>query len=134
MSDPAKKYFYSGLRDSERAAFEAGIALATAYHYLLGLPLPRSKESAHTLLSQLSESLKAQPFREKVQIRAKFFESNKSPYRYSHIDSKSLEVRVVVRYGGARVWAKLSWVEDLNYPLMRIEKIQNTRSEKKGQT
>ncbi len=123
MRDPGRKYFYEGLTDSERAAFEAGIALATAYHYLLGLPLPRRPAAIKRLLAQLSEGLAAQPFRERVELRVKGLRIGKTAYRYGRIDIRNLEVSVVVRYGQSRVWGRLSWIDELNYPLMRIEKL-----------
>ncbi len=123
VSDPGRKYFYEGLSDSERAAFEAGIALATAYHYLLGLPLPKKPASIKKLLAHLSEGLAAQPFRERVEVRVKELRIGKSAYRYGRIDPRNIEVSVVVRYGRSRVWGRLSWLEELNYPLMRIEKV-----------
>ncbi|MEM0381206.1 MAG: dihydroneopterin aldolase family protein [Nitrososphaerota archaeon] len=126
VNDPGRKYFYRGLSDSERAAFEAGIALATAYHYLLGLPLPRRRASIHRLLDELGRGLASQPFREKVELRVKGLRIGKQVYRYGRIDPRSLEVSVVVRYGGSRVWGRMSWVEELDYPLMRIEKVVHT--------
>ncbi|MEM0481742.1 MAG: dihydroneopterin aldolase family protein [Nitrososphaerota archaeon] len=123
IGDPGRKYFYEGISDSERAAFEAGIALATAYHYLLGLPLPRKPASVKKLLAQLSEGLAAQPFRERVNVRVKGLRIARSAYKYGRIDARNLEVSVVVKYGRSRVWGRLSWLEELNYPLMRIEKV-----------
>ncbi|MCS7145542.1 MAG: hypothetical protein NZ938_02480 [Aigarchaeota archaeon] len=123
MKDPAVKYFYAGVKDSERAAFEAGIALATAYHYLLGLPLPRNRASARRLLDDLSKGLAAQPFRERVEVRIKGLQTGRTAYSYGRVNSRNLDVRVVVRYGRSRVQARLSWVRELNYPLMRIEKV-----------
>jgi len=125
--DPGKKYFYADLKDSERAAFEAGIALATAYHYLLGLPLPRRRKPLRGLLNSLSRGLESQPFREKVEIRVKGGGYRGPVYGYRRIDPKNLEVEVVVRYGKTRVWAKMGWVKELSYPLMRIEKISIQR-------
>lgn len=121
--DPGKKYFYKGLSDTERAAFEAGIALATAYHYLLGLPLPRKPASIKGLLAYLSEGLASQPFRERVEVRVKRLRIGRSAYKYGRVDPRNIEVRVVVRYGRSRVWGRLSWLEELEYPLMRIEKV-----------
>ncbi|GBC72059.1 hypothetical protein HRbin02_01849 [Candidatus Calditenuaceae archaeon HR02] len=123
ISDPGRKYFYKGLSDSERAAFEAGVALATAYHYLLGLPLPRRPASIKRLLVHMSEGLAAQPFRERVKVRVKRLRIGKSAYKYGRIDARNIEVSVVVRYGRSRVWGRLSWLEELDYPLMRIEKV-----------
>jgi len=122
--DPARRFFYPRLRDSERAAFEAGIALATAYHYLLGLPLPRNRGELGTLLESLGRCFESQPFRERVTVRVRGLRTGRSVYRYGRIDDRVLEVRVVVRYGGCRVSARLGWLEGLKYPLMRIERIE----------
>lgn len=123
VRDPARRFFYANLRDSERAAFEAGIALATAYHYLQGMPLPRSRASIRSLLKSLSSALMSQPFRERVNVSLKMTRPRRGVYSYERVGPRNLEVRVVVKYGGCRVWARLGWVEELNYPLMRIEKV-----------
>ncbi len=122
--DPARRLFHPSVQDSERACFEAGIALAVAYHYLLGAPIPKSREARRMLERGLSEALAMQPFREKVEVRIAPPPKRRGVYSYPYITPQNFTVRVVVKYGGCRVFSSLRWSRKLKYPLMLIDGIE----------
>ncbi|MCS7142203.1 MAG: dihydroneopterin aldolase family protein [Aigarchaeota archaeon] len=124
MSDPCEVYFERTTTPSERAAFEAGIALATLFHQFTGMPLPRKKTDLIRLARAMESSIMAQPFRRKVKVRILKVRGEAGVYGYHHLDPKNLEATVEVEYKRARVTARLRWIKDVNYPLMYIEEVK----------
>jgi len=127
LEDPAKPYFYEGLSDRERAAFEAGIALASIYHQLVGTPVSRSRRVLRALEAAAKRAFSLQPFRERVEVRVdakRLRQRGRGPYRYSQLTGDELEAMVVVKYGRARVQAALRYVAELGYPLMYVERVE----------
>lgn len=119
----ALKYF-SKLTDREHALFELGISLGAIFHQLVGMPLPL--DGLENLEEALSKAFSRQPFREIVEIKIvgeKLIRGSRPPYDYGVVTPSSLDVRVVVRYGGVRVSGRLRWVEELGYPLMYVEDV-----------
>lgn len=125
--DPARRLFYPGTTDSERAAFEAGIALSTILHQFQGMPLPRSRRGTRLVERAIEESISAQPFRSRVTVRIKTGRQPRGPYGYSSLHPSGIEASVEVRYGSARLTASMRWIRSLNYPLMHITSV--TRGE-----
>lgn len=123
--DPAAAYFSSDVTDRERAAFEAGIALATVYHALVGLPAPRTDGELESLARGVASVVLSQPFRVEVEVRLRRPKGRrrKGPYSYGEIGPSEIYARVKVRYGEAEVVGELGFVRGLNYPLMRIVEI-----------
>jgi len=117
-----KGFFPKGFTDRERAVFEAGIALGAIAHAVAGLPITR--ETAKDVEQALEKSFALQPYREKVRIRIRPRRGRKkSEYDYDSLSPEIMDVRVIVRYGGARVFARMRYVKDIDYPLMYIERI-----------
>ncbi|MEN3047645.1 MAG: dihydroneopterin aldolase family protein [Candidatus Caldarchaeales archaeon] len=123
--DPAAAYFPRDVTERERAAFEAGIALATVYRALVGLPVPRTDGELEGLARGVASAVLSQPFREEVEVRVRRPRGRrgKGPYSYGEIGPSEVYARVRVRYGEAEVVGELSFVKELNYPLMRIVEI-----------
>ncbi|MCF8884902.1 MAG: dihydroneopterin aldolase family protein [Nitrososphaerota archaeon] len=119
----ALKYF-SKLTDRDHALFELGISLGAIFHQLVGMPIPL--ESLESLEEAFSKAFSRQPFREIVEIKIikeKLIVGSSPPYDYGVITPSSLDVRVVVKYGGVKVSGRLRWVEELGYPLMYVEEV-----------
>ncbi|MCX8192906.1 MAG: dihydroneopterin aldolase family protein [Nitrososphaeria archaeon] len=122
-SQTALKYF-AKLSDREHAIFEAGIALGAIFHQLIGLPI--NVEKIEELEKTLNDAFLNQPFRRIVDIKIKreyVKRGFEKPYSYGVISPESLEAKIVVEYGEAKVVAKLRWIDELRYPLMFIEEI-----------
>lgn len=119
MRDPAEKYFKC--TDRERAIFEAGIKLGTIYHQYVGVPINLS--NLRSLENAISESALVQPFVEKasVKIDADMVKKRQGVYKYITLAGEMLEVELTVKYRDEAVVARLSYVEDMDYPLMYLD-------------
>jgi hypothetical protein len=125
--DPASRYFAEGLTPRERAAFEAGIALATIYHSLIGLPMPRTAKGREDLAKGVASAVLSQPFRRRVVVRLRGRRAGKGPYSYGEIGERDVSAEILVEYGGWVVRARLGYVRSLGYPLMRIVEVHRSR-------
>lgn len=127
MEDPARKFFPPDLTDRERACFEAGIALASIFHRLVGTPVSRDPRVLRAIERAAEASALLQPFREGVEVRVdarRVGARGPPPYGYSTLRGDELRVRVSVKYGSARVVASMRLVPELNYPLMYVERVE----------
>lgn len=116
---------YFSCTDTERAAFEAGVKLGTIYHQFVGVPL--SAENVDTLEKAIEAGSKVQPFVENVRVkidRSKL-KKKRGQYDYVSLTGEMLDVTLVVRYKSAKVRASMRLIEEMNYPLMFIEEIEN---------
>jgi hypothetical protein len=125
--DPASRHFAKGLTPRERAAFEAGIALATIYHSLVGLPMPRTAKGRGELAKGVASAVLSQPFRRRVVVRLRGRRAGRGPYSYGEIGERDVSAEVFVEYGGWVVRARLGYVRSLGYPLMRIVEVRRSR-------
>ncbi|MCS7094440.1 MAG: hypothetical protein NZ988_01340 [Thaumarchaeota archaeon] len=127
--DPAASRFSSEVTDRERAAFEVGIALATIYHSLVGLPAPATRRGLEELAEGVASAVLSQPFRVEVEVRLRSPRryGREGPYSYGEIGPSDIYARVRVKYGSADVIGELDFVRELNYPLMRIVEIKRAR-------
>jgi hypothetical protein len=98
--------------------------LAVAYHYLLGMPIPRSRRARQMLEQSLAEALSVQPFRQRVYVRIAGNGGRRGVYSYRYVTPQTVRASVVVKYGRCRVFASLRWSRRLRYPLMRIDRIE----------
>jgi len=130
--DPAKKYFHPSITDRERAIFEAGIALGALYHQFVGLPIAKKEDVLKAVKEAIEKAMSLQPFREKVEV---YFDASSikgeglGPYDYSSLKGDVIDARVVVRYGSARVRARMRFVEELGFNLMYIEDVEGLGAE-----
>lgn len=119
----ADKHF--SCSDAERATFEAGIKLGTIYHQFVGVPL--SAENVATLEKAIEAGSKVQPFVEEVNVRIdrSKLKKKRGQYDYVSLTGEMLDVTLVVRYKSVKVRASMRLIEEMNYPLMFIEEIEN---------
>ncbi len=125
--DPAKKYFHPSITDRERAIFEAGIALGALYHQFVGLPIAKKEDVLKAVKEAIEKAMSLQPFREKVEVRfdvSSIKGGGLGPYDYSSLKGNAIDARVVVKYGSARVKARMRFVEELGFNLMYIEDVE----------
>ena len=115
---------FAEMSDKEHAIFEAGICLASILHQLIGLPVKADEGFLEDLAEVAQRSFSLQPFRAYVRIKIlKDRLKISKTYGYGVISPDSLDVRVEVRYGEARVVGRLRYVDELDYPLMYVEEV-----------
>ncbi len=110
------KYF-KNLSDKERAIFEGGISLGALFHQFVGTPV--NKKSKESLEKAIEESIKNQPFVEDVRVNIKNVEE-----KYKSLSGDMLYVELTIKVNKIRVYFKLEYIKELDYPLMYIEKIE----------
>ncbi|MBA7527338.1 hypothetical protein ES705_19514 [subsurface metagenome] len=113
------------ISDSDRALFEAGIKLGALYHQFTGTPV--STETVEELETAIERSVSLQPWVSSVEVkidREKVRKcENENQFRYCELNGEMLDVKVVVRYGAVEVHARVKYEAELDYPLMRVEKV-----------
>lgn len=117
----AIKYFECTKK--ERAVFEAGIKLGTIYHQFVGTPI--SLSNVDSLERAIEEGVKVQPFVERVSVRIdrSSIREKRNEFDYQSLTGSMLDVRVTIRIEEVRVHARMKYIEELNYPLMFVERI-----------
>lgn len=111
------------ISDRDNALFEAGIKLGALYHQFIGTPV--STETAEMLERAIEESVALQPWVNLVEVsidREKVSEIE-NQFKYCELSGVMLDVKVVVLYGQVEVHARLKYEDEMDYPLMRVEKI-----------
>jgi hypothetical protein len=124
--DKFKDYF--NCKDSERAAFEAGIKMGTIFHQFIGTPV--SIKNAELLERSIENSIMIQPFVSKcsVKINRKGLGEKKDQYDYISLRGEMLEVQINISYNKVEVEAGMTYSEEYNYPIMFIKRIQEMES------
>jgi len=111
------------ISDRDNALFEAGIKLGALYHQFIGTPV--NTETRELLARTIERSVALQPGvasveviinREKVRLAT-------NQFKYCELSGAMLDVKVVVVYGQAEVHVRLKYEAELEYPLMRVEKV-----------
>ncbi|MBN1390477.1 MAG: dihydroneopterin aldolase family protein [Candidatus Thermoplasmatota archaeon] len=117
----SKRYF--NCSDRDRAVFEAGIKLASIYHQFIGAPV--NQDSVDHFEKAIERGMMAQPYVKdaKVAIDRHVLMTSLSPYGYCSLNERMLKAVVTVVYEGIEVKASMGWIEDLRYPLMRIDRV-----------
>ncbi|MFX0007181.1 MAG: dihydroneopterin aldolase family protein [Promethearchaeota archaeon] len=127
MSFPHDKiYFSPDLSKRERACFETGIKLGALYHILSGIPIRNDENVIRAIEKGIESAISCQPFVKFVKIhfdRNKISGSKESAFDYDEINGKIIQAELNIEYESIHVVAKVQWVDQLEYPLMFIEKI-----------
>lgn len=121
-----KTYFTSDITNRERACFEIGIKLGALYHILSGIPVSSNPEIIEDIERGIEASISCQPFVKSIKInlnRDEITGDKSSEFKYDEISGKMITAKVIIEYESIEVIAKVEWIEDLQYPLMYIEKI-----------
>jgi hypothetical protein len=120
----ARKFFGNEVTARDRAIFEGAITLGAIFHQFTGLPL---KKSLIPIVQEFIEkTMSIQPFIQKVtvKINEKEVRNLEHSYDYSVLSGDLLELEVISQYENVRVHFGMKYVEELNYPLMFIKKIE----------
>ncbi|RZN37905.1 MAG: hypothetical protein EFT35_05450 [Methanophagales archaeon ANME-1-THS] len=111
------------ITDRDIALFEAGIKLGALYHQFIGTPV--SMATVADLETAIERSVALQPWVSFVDVkidRARV-QRCENEFKYCELRGEMLDVTVVIRYKAVEVQARVKYEEEIDYPLMRIEKI-----------
>jgi hypothetical protein len=127
MANNVKKiYFSPDITLRERACFETGIKLGALYHILCGIPISSDNKVISSIEKGIEAAISCQPYVKsvKAKLSKEKIKGNKAtPFDYDEITGKIIRAEVVIKYESVEVVSKIEWVEELQYPLMFIEKI-----------
>lgn len=122
----AKIYFSPDLSIRERACFETGIKLGALYHILCGIPISSDENIVSSIEKGIESAISCQPYVKSVKIkldRNKILGDKSTQFDYDEITGKVIRAEIILNYESVEILAKIDWIEDLEYPLMFIEKI-----------
>ena len=119
--DPLARFFRCS--DRERAVFEAGVKLGSAYHQYIGTPV--DSRSAPALERAIEAGMRAQPavVSARVRIDRAALRRGITKVGYASLTGDMLDVTVTTRVGRARAVGRLRYVPALRYPVMHIERV-----------
>ncbi len=113
--------------DRDNALFEAGIKLGALYHQFTGSPV--NLDTVSSLERAIQESISVQPYVEDISVkidRDMLKSRLNSEFGYSELQGPMLEVKITVKYGSVKVKVGMEYNSELNYPLMKVEGIEET--------
>jgi len=111
--------------DKDNALFEAGIKLGALYHQFTGSPV--NLATASSLEQAIQESISVQPYVKEISVKIdrKMLKSKlNSEFGYYELQGPMLKVKITVKYGSVKVKVSMEYNPELNYPLMKIEEIE----------
>ena len=122
--DIDKKYF-SNITTRERAIFEGAISMGALFHQFVGTPV--NKDTKKSLEKAMEESLSLQPAIEKVEVEIRFdkLEESMTEFDYTSLTGDMLDVKIHTKVDGVVAIIRIEFIEELNYPLMYVESIED---------
>lgn len=122
--DVDKKYF-SNITERERAIFEGAISMGALFHQFIGTPI--NNKTKDSLIIAIENSLKLQPAIEDVEVKINFdrLENALSEFEYTSLNGDMLDVKIYTKVGNVKATIRMEFVEELNYPLMYVENIED---------
>lgn len=121
--DVDKEYF-SNITTRERAIFEGAISMGALFHQFVGTPV--NKNTKNSLETSMEESLKLQPAIEDVKVNIRFdkLEESMTEFEYTSLTGDMLDVKIYTKVENVTAVIRIEFIEELNYPLMYVEDIQ----------
>ncbi len=108
--------------ENERIAFELGIKLGAIFHQFIGTPV--SSKNVKELERAMEKTTESQAFVKSAEVKIKTkTESELGPFDYTTLTSEMLKVKVKIQYKGKIAIGKMEYIEEMNYPLMYLERI-----------
>ena len=122
--DVDEKYF-SNITKRERAIFEGAISMGALFHQFVGTPVNKNTKSG--LEKAMEESLSLQPAIENVEVEIRFdkLEESMTEFDYTSLTGDMLDVKIYTRVDDVLAVIRIEFIEELNYPLMYVEKIED---------
>ncbi|WP_405269856.1 dihydroneopterin aldolase family protein [Methanobrevibacter sp.] len=121
--DVDKEYF-SNISTRERAIFEGAISMGALFHQFVGTPI--NKDTKKSLENAMEESLKLQPAIEDVKVKIRFdkLEESMTEFDYTSLTGDMLDVKIFTKVDNVTAVIRIEFIEELNYPLMYVENIE----------
>ena len=121
--DVDKKYF-SNITTRERAIFEGAISMGALFHQFVGTPV--NKNTKNCLETCMEESLRLQPAIEDVKVNIRFdkLEESMTEFEYTSLTGDTLDVKIYTKVENVLATIRIEFIEELNYPLMYVEDIE----------
>lgn len=121
--DVDKEYF-SNITTRERAIFEGAISMGALFHQFVGAPV--NKDTKKSLETAMEESLKLQPAIEDVEVEIRFdkLEESMTEFDYTSLTGDMLDVKIFTKVENVTAVIRIEFIEELNYPLMYVENIE----------
>ena len=122
--DVDKEYF-SNITTRERAIFEGAISMGALFHQFVGTPV--NKNTKESLERAMEESLNLQPAIKKVEVEIRFdkLEESMTEFDYTSLTGDMLDVKIHTKVDDVLAIIRIEFIEELNYPLMYVEKIED---------
>ena len=122
--DVDKEYF-SNITTRERAIFEGAISMGALFHQFVGTPV--NKDTKKSLETSMEESLKLQHAIEDVEVEIRFdkLEESMTEFDYTSLTGDMLDVKIHTKVENVKAIIRIEFIEELNYPLMYVEKIED---------
>ncbi|WP_406656542.1 dihydroneopterin aldolase family protein [Methanolobus sp. ZRKC2] len=115
------------INDRDNALFEAGIKLGALYHQFTGSPV--NLRTVKSLETAIQESISVQPFVKDISvyidrdiIRSKI----NGEFGYCELEGRMLDVKITIEHNSIRADVSLAFNQELDYPLMKIDKIYSS--------
>ncbi len=120
-----EKEYFSNITTRERAIFEGAISMGALFHQFVGTPV--NKNSKDSLETSMEESLKLQPAIEDVEVEIRFdkLEQAMTEFDYTSLSGDMLDVKIHTKVDNILAIIRIEFIEELNYPLMYVEKIED---------
>jgi hypothetical protein len=121
-----KVYFSPDLSNRERACFETGIKLGALYHILCGIPISSDDKVLDSIEKGIEAAISCQPFVKSIRVildKNKIKGNKTSEFDYDEITGKIFSATLNIQYENIDILAKVDWIEEMEYPLMFIERI-----------
>ncbi|MBR3140797.1 MAG: dihydroneopterin aldolase family protein [Methanobrevibacter sp.] len=120
-----EKEYFSNITTRERAIFEGAISMGALFHQFVGTPV--NKNSKNSLETSMEESLKLQPAIEDVEVEIRFdkLEQAMTEFDYTSLSGDMLDVKIHTKVDNILAIIRIEFIEELNYPLMYVEKIED---------
>ncbi|MCZ3365138.1 MULTISPECIES: dihydroneopterin aldolase family protein [Methanobacterium] len=117
--------YFKNISSRERVIFEGAITMGALFHQFVGTPV--NSESAETLEKSIKEAMELQPCIEEVEVKIdrKMLEEAKSKFNYVSLNGDMLDIRVVSKYDAKKAVLRMEYIEELKYPLMYVEYIED---------
>ena len=121
-----------GLSTREMLLFEAGIKLGGIFHQYVGVPVDGA--TAPGLARAIARAVRLQPYVRRAAVRIHVDRAPPRPggrFRYHYLLAEMLEAEVVLADGGEEATARVDFVPELRYPLMRVTGAAPSRPRKR---
>lgn len=114
---------YFNCSDKERAAFELGIKFGTLFHQFVGTPV--GEENKDSLQKAIEEAIERQAYVRSTEVDISLNDSDqKGPFSYETLKGEMIEADILLEFKEIEALGKIGYIEEMDYPLMFIENIE----------